>query len=278
MDRARSPWARLILDEIENKRTASGALVFTDEEEKAHLTALVEEADRPLPEIRLGANAKLKTVMQICTTSKVGVYSKCLIWDGGFPRFAAENGDGRAYVARGSDSAATARVRDDRRARRSRDEPARAQVAGILAARETPFWLAFLAATLVYRRGGRACETEDGLPDDVVEDRDVDRQYRRFLRFVQAGLDDDDDPRHLSLFEGMGYRVFLVGEDLAPVAVAQREHAVLRGWPALPTTLDAFVDVEAKWRRTFRPVPADADDLYKHIVSRVRRRRAHHSV
>jgi hypothetical protein len=155
----------------------------------------------------------------------------------------------------------------------SRDEPGRAQVAGILAARETPFWLAFLAATCIYRQAGRKFETDDSLPEDVTEDVDVDQQFYRFLRFANAGSDGDDDPRRLSLFEGMGYRLFLVDKDFKLIegTLVQRAHAVLKEWPDIPTTRDECVDVKAKWGD--RVEFSSPDDLYKHIVARAHARR-----
>ena len=86
-DAERSPWAALLVDELNTKKESmSDEFAFSDETEKRGLIAVIDAADKPAQTPNVTAAAF--SVMQICTTAKAGKYTSCMFWPGGFPRFA----------------------------------------------------------------------------------------------------------------------------------------------------------------------------------------------
>lgn len=173
------------------------------------------------PEIDVSRRRHLVSVLQIAGKDARGVYTPLLYWEGGWPSLQRE-GQTTPYALHNKLCACP----------------------GIIAARRSCAWLAFVYAATMFELGG--VPPGGDAPFQLQEPKGMDLLdlFEAFLWYLsdrraqQKGGTD-----RTTLLQSMGFRYFLYDiEDHALVqnTLVERDHSREIGWPAIPTDAEGW--------------------------------------
>ena len=193
-------WARKIAGEINTKRKSHSTEPALTDRLRMQLLEDVKNA-QTYKATKVQDSPAVVTGIRMVKSTKKADYWPWLVWDGEFPRLADHN------------------------------SAAHVDAAGIVAARKTDFWLAYVLARTLYGEAGQ-CD----LPPEVVEPEGLDLliAYRNFMRFLTH------KPAHKTLLTSLGFSIiqFHVNQKRSLI---YRGHSVAPSWPEPARTLKEFM-------------------------------------
>jgi hypothetical protein len=192
-------WARRIIKEINTKRKSNSTEPALTDGLRTQLLEDVKNA-QTYKATKVQDSPAVVTGIRMVKSTKQADYWPWLVWDGEFPNLA-------------------------------RTLSPHTDAAGIVAARKTDFWLAYVLARTLYGKAGQ-CD----LPLQVVEPEGLDLliAYRNFMKFLSG------EPAQKTLLTSLGFSIIQFHENKKRSLIS-RGHSVAPSWPEPARTLKEFM-------------------------------------